>query len=1519
MWRKEVGEPVHRGDVLFEIETDKSSMEVEAFDDGVLLAQLVPAGAEVPVNEICAYVGEPGEAIPDAPAAVAAPAPAMTPTPAAPSAAPSAAIPTPPVSVVPAPAASASSEAAGAGTARLRVSPRASGLASTAGLDLTTVTGTGPGGRIVESDVVAAIAARGAAPSAPDGTTAPGGDADAELPAQPMSRMRRVIAERLTTSWTTVPQFTVTVAVDVSALVARRTQLKAAGTDVTITDLVLEATARTLAEFPDVNARTDGVSVWPRPRIHLGVAVSVPAGLVVPVLRDADRLTIREIHERTATFAAAARDGTLAIDDMTGSTFTVSNLGMFGVEEFSAIINPGESAILAVSSAIPTPVADAGAVAIRPIMKLTLTADHRIVDGATAARFLAALRARIEASTSVAAGDATSAGSSASSASSASAGSAGPVPSPRRPRAEHGPDSFDLVVLGAGTGGYSAAFRAAQLGLKVALVDEDRIGGTCLHRGCIPTKAILESADLAHRAREGGAMGIEVGGVTVDYANVARRKDEVVQRMWTGLKTLVTKNGVEWVAGRGRLEGPGRVRVRLATSDIQPDATAERVLEATDVVVATGSRVKSLAGIVPDGRRTSTSDDVLALTTLPASIVIVGAGAVGAEFASALHDLGVAVTLLEYLPALVPLEDRDVSKELERSFRRRGISVITSARFDPASLVVGDDGIRLTVGPDGGAATEIAAECLLVATGRAANVEDVGLEYHPGRRPERDRRGRRPPPDGRAACLGDRRRRRRPVARPHGGPRGPHGRPHDRGRDRSANRLRRPAAGDLHPARDRLDRPDRGAMRGARPRDEDRQGPVPRHRQGRDRRRARRIRQGDRRRPDRGDPRRPHRRPPRDRPDRGGLARHDARGNGRRDRSDDARPSDPLRGPRRGGDGRRRAVPELLRRSRTGRGAAIPAAPLSPTPGSPSASWRGSGGAACGAPSPRSGGSARGSRRTRGRPPRASGLRPSSRPNRSCEHLAARAPVERVEHVLDLLLEQLVRRRVGRGERAASSTKSPRWLSSSSPIGVSSDTGSCDDLDDLAHLLRGDLDSGPWTSPRRSPRRVGSRPSSCSSRRETRISLLIVSTMWTGMRIVRAWSAIARVIAWRIHHVAYVENLKPFVVVELLDRPDQADVAFLDQVEQRHAAADVLLGDRHDQPQVRLGQLLASVAPDPDELALAVGQLRVERDLGVEAHPLEEVRVVAGGDPALEGRKRDVVAGPVVDRSQADVVARVEIAVVDGEVGPVEERQERVGLELLGVGRHELLRLLQEVLRPVRLGVASGLHEVEVRRARRAGPRPASRSASWTSRWASSPSGRRCCGFVDRVFRSVSWRVHSWSETMPFHGASTSCSPSSIALARTTSSSAVSRATLPISLRYIRTGSSIPIMSALIASSSSAVGSSSSAASSLAGASIGSFVVDRDAVLADDLDSDVASVRAREPIRARLGPELEAVVVLVVVVRDLRQDDLGRPQVAGRQARLLDVGLGPPRPGQHGLDQLLIERIGHGVPSEMRG
>jgi dihydrolipoamide dehydrogenase len=234
---------------------------------------------------------------------------------------------------------------------------------------------------------------------------------------------------------------------------------------------------------------------------------------------------------------------------------------------------------------------------------------------------------------------------------------------------------------------------------------------------------------MVDRIRHVKSLGIVLPGEpTIDYEAMAANKDAVVKRMWTGLKTLITKNKVAWVAGRGRLDGPGKIRVMQAGEDGTPGAGGERILQATDIILATGSRVKSLPGLEPDGARIVTSDDVLRATDLPKDIIVVGAGAVGVEFASLFHDVGVKVSLLEYLPQIVPLEDAEVSKVVERSFTKRGIDVMTNARFDAGAVKATKQGVAVSVGPEGKDATEMNAEQMLVATGRAANIEDIGLE-----------------------------------------------------------------------------------------------------------------------------------------------------------------------------------------------------------------------------------------------------------------------------------------------------------------------------------------------------------------------------------------------------------------------------------------------------------------------------------------------------------------------------------------------------------------------------------------------------------------------------------------------------------------------------------------------------------------------------------------------------------------------------------------------------------------------
>jgi dihydrolipoamide dehydrogenase len=280
--------------------------------------------------------------------------------------------------------------------------------------------------------------------------------------------------------------------------------------------------------------------------------------------------------------------------------------------------------------------------------------------------------------------------------------------------------SCDVVFLGGGMGGYVGAIRAAQLGLTTAVVEEDKLGGTCLHRGCIPTKALLQSAFVLDQARQGARLGVRVSGVELDYAQVGKNRDQVVSQLHRGVEYLMKKHRIEVVRGRGRLEAPRRVRVGGGQSgDVE--------LEAGAVVIATGSRPKQVPGAEPDGRSVLTSDHALTLDHVPASAIVLGAGAVGVEFASFWRSCGAEVTVVEMLDRLVPLEDRAIGVELGKHFEARGIRCLVGARLDLESVRRDEGGVSVTVA-HGGKEERISAEVLLVAIGRSPNTEGIGLE-----------------------------------------------------------------------------------------------------------------------------------------------------------------------------------------------------------------------------------------------------------------------------------------------------------------------------------------------------------------------------------------------------------------------------------------------------------------------------------------------------------------------------------------------------------------------------------------------------------------------------------------------------------------------------------------------------------------------------------------------------------------------------------------------------------------------
>ncbi|HQL94642.1 MAG TPA: dihydrolipoamide acetyltransferase family protein, partial [Candidatus Hydrogenedentes bacterium] len=412
-WFKSEGDTVQEGDPLFSIQTDKAEVECECTASGVLRKILVPAGVEVPVLTVVALVGAADEALPEGVGGGAAPAPAAA-APAA-QAAPAAAAP------------AAAPAATGTAGGEAKASPRARKLAEEKGVDLGAVAGSGPGGRVLSEDVEAAAAAQGSVKATPvarrvaenagvdlrgvsgtgiggkitkdDVLQAKAAPAAAPAPEPGAKRaaltpMRRIIAQRMCESKFAAPHYYVTVEVDMLAAKQFRAANKAF--KASFNDLVLFAAAKALREFPQVNARWCGDSIEQVPDVNLGVAVALPTGLIVPVIRQAQLLSLEGLCAAAKSLAAKAQTGKLLPDDYTGNTFTVSNLGAYGVDQFTAIINQPDSAILAVGQIKDRVVVIDGGIHIRPIMKLTLSSDHRVIDGSVAAQFMGRLKALLE-------------------------------------------------------------------------------------------------------------------------------------------------------------------------------------------------------------------------------------------------------------------------------------------------------------------------------------------------------------------------------------------------------------------------------------------------------------------------------------------------------------------------------------------------------------------------------------------------------------------------------------------------------------------------------------------------------------------------------------------------------------------------------------------------------------------------------------------------------------------------------------------------------------------------------------------------------------------------------------------------------------------------------------------------------------------------------------------------------------------------------------------------------------------
>ncbi len=651
-WLKKEGEPVKAGDPLFTLESDKAAQDVESTDSGILsIAPDAPQPGEVvKVGRMLGYLLAQGETAPVAKPGtgpVAAPAVATAPVKAAP----------PPVAKPPP-------------TAETPASPRARRAAKQLNVSLASLQPTGSGGRICERDVLKAAADGGAR--------------------RPLSAMRRTIARRLLESKQTIPHFYVRQTVNAEALAAFHASRKAQF-PVSLNDIIVKAVAIAVRELPAFRSRLDGDALIDSTEVNIGVAVGLEDGLVVPAVLNADQLSLRELAAETKRIVELAR--ARKIENAGRSVFTVTNLGMFGTEEFAGIINPPESALLAVGALREQPVVANGTLRAGKILTLTLSADHRIIDGAHAAKFMGRVKQILE-----------------------SPGQFLDV-RPQQPeiQVQRSAADYDVAVIGSGPGGYIAALEAARLGAKTVVIEKSpHLGGTCLNNGCIPSKALLASGELLHLIEHAASLGVRVtGSAAPDWPAIQQRKDKILQTLRSGIQGLFHSRRVTLIRGEARFDATGRLV-------IQNDGQTQ-TLTAGATIVATGSSPVRLNGWPADAAQVCTSDEALHWSSLPASLLIVGGGVIGCEFACMMQAFGVAVTVVEMMPRLLPEMDEDLARQLQKVFGERGITIHTDTKVK--ELMIKGERCRAVLSNG----STLVADRTLVAVGRRPNTDALNL------------------------------------------------------------------------------------------------------------------------------------------------------------------------------------------------------------------------------------------------------------------------------------------------------------------------------------------------------------------------------------------------------------------------------------------------------------------------------------------------------------------------------------------------------------------------------------------------------------------------------------------------------------------------------------------------------------------------------------------------------------------------------------------------------------------------
>jgi dihydrolipoamide dehydrogenase len=518
-----------------------------------------------------------------------------------------------------------------------------------------------------------------------------------------MEGIRKTIADRMVLSKRTAPNVTITMEADTSNLQMYRKMIMAQeDIRISYTDIIVKIVANCLEKHPIINSTIEGNVIKVIKNINIGVAVATERGLIVPVIKNANEKTIEEISLSAKEKINRTRGGNINFEDITGGTFTVSNLGMFDVEIFTPIINPPESAILGLGKIIEKPVSVNKKIIIKPMMQLSLTHDHRSIDGDVAAKFLRDVKDLIE------------------------------NPMEFLPKIEEEIEEkippipnadADVIIMGAGPGGHDAAIRASQLGKSVIIIEKDKFGGTCVNRGCIPTKILFKEAELANliKKSEERDFGVQINDYNISLQRILSRKNNITNLLSEAIERKLSGLEIKLVKGTASFIDKNTIKV------IKSDSSTS-IFRAPAIFIATGFKISKNSFSNIEDNEILNTDEFLELNKLPSSIVIIGGNYIALEFASILNEMGVQVHIINLEERILIDEDAEIVDMLKQALEMEDIEIYNNINIDEINISKNNNGKKIIKFSQGNETIEIKSEIILDTIKRKTTLDDLNIK-----------------------------------------------------------------------------------------------------------------------------------------------------------------------------------------------------------------------------------------------------------------------------------------------------------------------------------------------------------------------------------------------------------------------------------------------------------------------------------------------------------------------------------------------------------------------------------------------------------------------------------------------------------------------------------------------------------------------------------------------------------------------------------------------------------------------